>query len=350
MSNRSIMKIKLSHRFEDLIHIENLLLAWEEFLKGKKKKKDVQEFQFNLMDNILSLHYDLSNGKYRHGGYQEFNISDPKPRIIHKATVRDRLLHRAVYRILYPFFDDTFIADSFSCRNDKGTHKAMKRFLAFSRIVSKNNTRTCWVLKCDIKKFFASIDQTTLIKILDERIADKRIISLLKEIISSFKSHSSISLANQTAVGFARPAIGLPLGNLTSQLFSNVYMNEFDQFVKQRLKIKYYIRYADDFVIFSQDKQYLEKLIPLIKEFLQNNLKLTLHPDKIYMKTLSSGVDFLGWTHFFDHRVLRTVTKRRMFKRLAISQKPETLNSYMGLLKHGNSYAIREKLIDQADF
>src|SRR3990167_9154375 len=166
------MKITDSHRFEDVIHLENLLLAWQEFLPGKRKKKDVQKFQLHLMDNILALHQDLASGAYRHGGYQQFNISDPKPRIIHKATVRDRLLHRAVYRILYPFFDDTFIADSFSCRKDKGTHRAMERFKRFAYIVSKNNTKTCWILKCDIKKFFHSIDQTILLRLLSERITD----------------------------------------------------------------------------------------------------------------------------------------------------------------------------------
>lgn len=237
------------------------------------------------MDNILALHRDLCNGTYRHGSYQEFNINDPKPRIIHKAMVRDRLLHHAVYRVLYPFFDDTFIADSFSCRIDKGTHRAMARFKTFGNIVSKNNTKTCWILKCDIKKFFASIDQDILLKILSERIADKRSAHLLQEIISSFNS--------------GRESIGLPLGNLTSQLFSNVYLNEFDQFVKHTLKVRYYIRYADDFVILSPDKKYLENIIPAIAEFLQNTLKLTLHPDKIFIKTLYSGVDFLGWVNFF---------------------------------------------------
>ncbi len=161
------------------------------------------------MDNMLSLHRDLGNGNYKHGGYREFNISDPKPRIIHKATVRDRLLHHAVYRILYPFFDKTFIADSFSCRIGEGTHRAINRFRNFACIVSKNDTKTCWILKCDIKKFFASIDQDTLMKILDERIKDKRIISLLGEIIASFSAGGGKT--------------GLPLGNLTSQLFSNVY-------------------------------------------------------------------------------------------------------------------------------
>ena len=324
------MKITDSHRFEDVIHLENLLLAWQEFLPGKRKKKDVQKFQLHLMDNILALHQDLTSGAYRHGGYQQFNISDPKSRIIHKATVRDRLLHHAVYRILYPFFDDTFIADSFSCRVEKGTHKALRRFRDFGRIVSKNNTRACWILKCDIKKFFASIDQNTLLNILDGRISDKRIVRLVENIIVSFNS--------------GRPRTGLPLGNLTSQLFCNIYMNQFDQFVKHQLKVKHYIRYADDFVIFSKDKKYLEDTILNIGGFLENKLKLTLHPDKVFIKTLSSGVDFLGWIHFFDHRVLRTVTKRRMLTKLVKTQKLEVVNSYLGLLKYGNSYKLKEKL------
>ena len=321
------MKIICNHRFEDLIHIENLLLAWQEFLRGKKNKKDVQEFQINLMDNILSLHYDLASGVYRHGGYQEFKINDPKPRLIHKATVRDRLLHHAVYRILYPFFDDIFIADSFSCRNEKGAHRAMTRFKKFAGIVSKNNTRTCWILKCDVRKFFASIDQNILLKILDARISDKRIVALLKEITGSFNSP-----------GVGHLGIGLPLGNLTSQLFSNAHLNEFDQFVKHKLKVKYYIRYADDFVIFSESKEYLENMVIGIGEFLRQKLKLTLHPEKIFIKTLAQGMDFLGWTHFFDHRVLRTVTKKRMFRKI----NKNNASSYLGLLKHGNTAKIRQ--------
>src|SRR3989344_2955229 len=149
------MKIQLSHNFEDIISTENLLEAWEEFVNGKRSKKDVQEFSLHLMDNILSLHQDLANHSYRHGGYKAFNISDPKPRSIHKANVRDRLIHHAIYRVLYPFFDRTFIADSFSCRLRKGTHKSLDRFRSFAYKASKNNTRTCWILKCDIRKFFA---------------------------------------------------------------------------------------------------------------------------------------------------------------------------------------------------
>ncbi|MDD5011844.1 MAG: reverse transcriptase domain-containing protein, partial [Phycisphaerae bacterium] len=183
------MIIILQHKYEDIISVENILEAWQEFLPGKRNKPDVQEFSLRLMDNIFDLHYDLANNTYKHGGYQQFKINDPKPRIIHKASVRDRLLHHAVYRIQYPFFDKTFISDSFSCRNNKGTHKAINRFREFGYIVSKNNTKTCWVLKCDIKKFFASVNQDILINTLEQYIPNKEIINLLKEIIFSFKSN-----------------------------------------------------------------------------------------------------------------------------------------------------------------
>jgi RNA-directed DNA polymerase len=218
------MKIQLSHKFEDMISLDNLLLAWQEFLRGKRNRKDVQEFSANLMDNIFSLHHDLLYQTYRHGGYKAFKINDPKPRDIHKASVRDRLLHHAVYRILYPFFAKTFIADSYSCQIGKGTHKALDKFRQFACRTSKNNTQTCYVLKGDIRKFFASIDHNILLEILNEYIPDKNIIWLLEKIISSFSS--------------IKKGVGLPLGNLTSQLFVNIYMNKFDQFVKHGLRNK----------------------------------------------------------------------------------------------------------------
>lgn len=325
------MKIQLRHTFEDIINIENLLEAWKEFVRGKRNKSDVQEFSLKLMDNLFVIHEDLISYRYRHGGYQAFNISDPKPRNIHKANVRDRLLHRAIYRVLYPFFDKTFIPDSYSCRIKKGTHKALNRFHAFTHIVSHNHTRTCWILKCDVKKFFASIDHKVLLDILNSYIPNKQIIWLIEEIIESFS---------------VKPDIGLPLGNLTSQLLVNIYMNEFDQFVKHKLKVKYYIRYVDDFIVLSSNRKELENFIPLIRDFLSEKLKLDLHPQKVMIKTLASGVDFLGWVNFPDHRVLRTATKRRAFRRINTHPTSETINSYLGLLSHGNTHKIRDKLLN----
>lgn len=165
-----------------------------------------------------------------------------------------------------------------------------------------------------------------LIKILRAYIPDADILQLLGEVVGSFSS--------------ASPGIGLPLGNLTSQLLVNIYMNEFDQFIKHKLKASHYIRYADDFVILSEDRRLLERHLPVIRDFFYSELKLELHPDKVFIKTLASGVDFLGWIHFPDHRVLRTSTKKRMLKKAAKTEKPESRHSYMGLLSHGNAYKL----------
>lgn len=324
-------RIVCSHGYDDIISAENLLLAWREFKRGKTQKKDVQEFEMRLMENILSLHSDLMQKTYTHGGYEAFTISDPKRRDIHKASVRDRLLHHAIYRVLYLFFDKTFIVDSYSCRNRKGTHKAMKRFEIFGRKVSRNNIKTCWVLKCDIRKFFASIDQEILLSILRGYIKDENIMWLLERVVVSFEG-----------IGMGK---GLPLGSLTSQLLVNIYMNEFDQFVKHKLKSRYYIRYADDFVFLYEDRKYLESLVPLISQFLEMRLMLTLHPDKLFLKTLASGADFLGWVHFQKHRVLRSTTKRRMFRKVEKSRGREAvIESYLGLLRHGKTRKLQKKV------
>ena len=310
--------------------MDNLLVSWQEFLCGKRKRKDISQFSVNLMENLFILHSELTSKTYVHGGYTAFKINDPKPRDIHKATVKDRLLHHAIYRILYPYFDRKFIFDSYSCRIGKGTHKAMNRFREFGRIVSKNNTRTVLILKCDIRKFFANIDHQILKNILAKHIGDKDVLCLLEKIIASF--------------GSTKKGAGLPLGNLTSQLLVNIYMNIFDHFVKRELKVKYYIRYADDFVILSENKNILENLLSKISDFLEQNLKLELHPNKVYIKTLASGVDFLGWIHFSDHRVLRTATKNRMYRKINIEAKPDAYQSYLGIIGHGNSHKITNSI------
>lgn len=210
----------LIHRYDNIISLSNLLISWKEFLKGKSKRKDVQEFSSKLLENLIDIHIDLKNKNYTHGGYIAFNISDPKPRNIHKALVRDRVLHHLLYKELYPYFDTKFIFDSYSCRKNKGTHKALERFENFGRKVSKNYTKQCFVLKCDIRKFFASIDHHVLKDILEKHIKDKDLLSLLNNIIKSFSP-------------------GLPLGNLTSQLLVNIYMNEFDQWVKHNFRERY---------------------------------------------------------------------------------------------------------------
>ncbi len=172
--------------FNKIIFLENLFAAWREFCRGKRKKCDVQDFERHLEDNIFSLRRKLVDEIYRHGSYEQFNIFDPKFRVIHKATVRDRLVHHAVYRILNPIFERSFIFDSYSCRVGKGTHKAVDRLEQFARKVSRNYSGPCWALKCDIRKFFASVDHEILFKIIARRISDPRAFLLLRKIIESY--------------------------------------------------------------------------------------------------------------------------------------------------------------------
>lgn len=277
-------------KYDAIVTFENLFFAWKEFVRDKSKKSDVAMFSTKLMDNLQNLYIELKERRYKHSDYVAFKINDPKPRDIHKALVRDRIVHHLLYKNLYEFFDGIFIYGSYSCRINKGTHRAINWFRSYVLKVSKNKTKQCYILKCDIRKFFASINHDILKSILLEKIQDKEILFLLENIIDSFPK-------------------GLPLGNLTSQLLVNVYMNEFDWFVKRVLKVNYYIRYADDFVVVSQNKEYLECILQRIEQFLFEKLKLTLHPDKVFIKTIYSGVDFLGWVEFSNYRVLRTSTK-----------------------------------------
>ena len=307
--------------------------AFNEFKNNKRNKTDVAEFSINVIGNLYSLHNDLISGSYRHGGYEHFKINDPKPRDIHKASVRDRIVHHCLYRSLYDYFNKFFICDSYSCRFGKGTHKALDQFFKFGMSESLSNKKTIWILKCDIKKCFASVDQNILKIILKGHIFCPKILSVINSVVDSFNS------------GFVGK--GLPLGNLTSQLFINIYLNELDQVIKKIFNIDKYVRYADDFVIFSKDKDYLLELTPKIAIFLEKELKLLLHPDKIHLKTFSSGMDFLGWVHFSNHRVLRTSTKKRMFRKIIEKDgKKSVVESYLGMLNHGNAHKLSLKVKD----
>lgn len=172
--------------FQIIVSSENLFSAWDEFRKGKERKADVAAFAWLLEENIFQLQRQLQSGRYRHGPYTSFHIRDPKPRHIHKATVGDRIVHHAVFKVLNPIFEPTFIADSFSCRIGKGTHKGVEQLHAMLRKVSRNTTRPCFALKCDIRKFFASVDQVILMQLIRKKIADATTLLLIEELIGSY--------------------------------------------------------------------------------------------------------------------------------------------------------------------
>lgn len=324
--------MKAGHLYHQITSIDNLFQAWSEFKKGKRNKKDVQAFEMNLEDNLFALHEELKNKTYKHYAYTAFNIYDPKFRNIHKATVTDRIVHHAVVSKLEPLFDKTFIFDSYSSRKNKGMHKAVKRLAVFIRKVSKNYNGKCFILKLDIKKFFASVDQEILLNCIMEKIADENLMWLVKNILKTF--------SNST---------GIPIGNLTSQIFANIYLNELDKFIKQQLYIKYYIRYADDFVILSQDSKSLNSLIPQINQFLKNNLKLLIHQDKLVVRKYNQGVDFLGYIVLPHYILPRTKTVKRMFKKLEEKRHLENFNqsiaSYLGYLRHANTHKLQKEIL-----
>ena len=335
--------------YDNLISIENIFQAWDEFKKGKLKKKDVMEFYRNLEDNLFQLHRKLKNKIYQHGSYKDFYVNDPKRRHIHKASISDRIVHHLLYKYLYNIFDKTFIFDSYSCRLNKGTHKAVKRLEKFTRKVSKNYSGQCWALKCDIKKFFASVDHKILKNLIGRKVKDKNILWLVGEVIDSF----------QLGV---EPLKGIPLGNLTSQIFANIYLNELDKFAKHKLNIRYYIRYADDFVIISESKKVLQALEKPVSNFLFRSLNLKLHPKKIIFRKLSWGIDFLGYIVLSNYILVRTKTKRRIFTRIGIKiieRKKgiisnyfleQTVQSYLGILKHSNGYTLSQRLKNEIWF
>lgn len=315
-----------STNFCDVISPENLLRAWKKFRRGKRSKREVAEFEFSLEENLFSLHERLAQGVWTADPYVERRIADPKPRLIHIASVRDRVFFQAVYQTLYQIFDKTFIHDSYASREGKGNHAGVKCFEVFARKVSANYTKSSFVLKCDIRKFFDSIDHKVLFSLISRRVTDTNLFSLIYRIISSFET---------------APHKGLPLGNVTSQIFANIYLNELDQFVKHTLKAKYYIRYCDDFVILENNRAVLEKLIENLRDFLHKELLLKLHPCKVTIRKLQQGTDFLGYVALPYYRVLRTRTKRRMLKRV----NEKNLASYLGMLVHCRGERLRRNLL-----
>lgn len=329
----------------DFISIEKLFQAWEEFRTGKKKKDDVLSFEYHLEDNLFNLYQKLKEKTYEHGSYKSFYVRDPKVRHIHKAKVADRVVHHLISKRLEKIFDKTFYEHSYSCRKNKGTHKAVKAFIKMARKASKNNTSKLYILKCDIKKFFASVDHQVLKNALGTKISDPYFLWLLDEVIDSFQ----MGLTN--APLFSQ---GMPIGNLTSQLFANIYLDLLDQFMKHELKVKYYIRYADDFAILSENKSYLESLLFKIDKFLNQELKLSLHPNKISIRDYYLGIDFLGYIVFPYYVIPRTKTRRRLFKKIykkiqavrnnqsTLGSLNQTTQSYLGHLSHANTFKLTQ--------
>lgn len=327
--------------WQQLCSSENLLLAFQKARKGKTQKIYVKDFEKNLKENLLRLKIELVFHYYKPKKLTTFVIRDPKTRKISKSTFRDRVIHHAICNILEPIYENYFIYDSYANRKGKGTLKAIERFDYFKRKVSKNNTKACYILKADIKQYFETVDHQVLIAILQKKIKDKRLINLIKIILNNYETKEK--------------GKGMPLGNLTSQFFANVYLHELDHFVKHKLKIKYYVRYVDDFVIFESSQEKVMGYQKQINSFLNQKLYITLHEGKTKVISLERGVTFLGLRIFYHHRLLKKSNLRKIQRRIQEQKQmfenkkilyDSVYNSLEGVfayLSHANTHTWRER-------
>lgn len=333
--------------FSGFASLPNLYLAWRQFRSGKRERGDVIAFERNLEKELFKLSEDLSAGTYAHGNYQRFFVRDPKFRAIHKASVRDRVIHQALYNVLYPLFNRKFFFDSYSSRLGKGTQAAIRRLWQFLGKASKNFTTEVYIFHGDVDNFFGSVDHNILFEFLSREIKDRQYLNLCKQIIISHNG----KFVKGSGDDNAEIGKGIPLGNLTSQVFANIYLHELDYFVKQTLKVPYYARYNDDFFIVSANKDFLKEVSIIIQGFLRSRLKLIVPDDKAITKSLSSGVDILGAVAF-PHGL---VPRRRLGKAaIAVSNKTLEkgytskrgiqLSSYIGLLSKSKSFLLKERL------
>ncbi len=246
-----------------MIALDHLFLCWSQFRRGKRKRKDVQIFERHLEDEIFQLHEDLKTQKYRHDDYIKFYVFDPKERRISKAAIRDRLVHHMVYNLLTAVYEPKFIFHSFACRLGKGTHIGIHHLNRMLKKASLNNTRPVYGLKMDVRRFFDTLHHSTLKKLLKRQMKDPQVLNLIDLIIDSFNISTNIEGKR-----------GIPLGNVTSQVFSNIYLHELDLFVKHQLKEPFYLRYSDDFMLISDDPIHLKSLVAPISQFLAKTLQL----------------------------------------------------------------------------
>lgn len=315
--------------------------------KGKRKTAKCMEFELRLEENLINLLNHLQYGSYELGGYRSFLVHEPKTRVITALNdFEDRIVQHAVMAAIEPIWEARFISDSYACRVGKGTHKGADKAQEFLRECLREHGKI-YALKADIRRYFASIHHDTLKSILSKKIADKRMLELLFKIIDSYHEPG-------------RPGYGIPIGNLTSQLFANIYLNELDQYVKCRLRIKRYVRYVDDWVIISHDKEELQALRKQLSFWLADNLQLELnHKTQVFPVAVKNGrgLDFLGY-HLWPHkRRLRKASLSRFKRRVRRLQRlyanreitakeiGQQLASWIAHARHGDASAAVEKYL-----
>jgi retron-type reverse transcriptase len=348
---------RANHLFPQIIAFENLLRASSKARRGKRFRRSTALFELNLEKNLFRTIRLLETKTYAPGEYTDFLIHDPKTRRISAAPYRDRVIHHALINVIEPLIGKSFIYDTYACIKGKGTHKAVARYRKF---LPKNR----FVLKCDIRQYFFSIDHAILREQFRHKIKCRDTLWLVDQIIASKQWPAQAPLEYFAGDDLFTPVSrkkGIPIGNLTSQFFANLYLNDFDHFIKQTLGCRHYIRYCDDFVVFGNDKYQLKDTKQSITEYLAT-LRLRLHPHKSRVFRTKEGVDFLGYRIYPDFmRVRKNNVKRfrkrlrmmaRLYKegRIGLQDIQSSIHSWIGHVKHADSYGLREEILSSAVF
>lgn len=367
--------------------LNDLYKAFNDARKHKNSKKYVKVFRRNLSTNLKQLRDELWNDTYQPEPSSCFIVNHPKKREVFAAHFRDRIVHHLYYNYTHNLFERTFVRDCYACIKGRGTHDGIKRLRSQIQSSSSNYTKKCYVMKMDLTGYFMHINRDLVSKIAIETI-DKmkghqsdiigktweeklpiefvkkltKQIALLNPTINCHFSSAKeewIGLPHSKSLFHVEEGSGLPIGNLTSQLFSNIYLNKLDQFIKRTLKCRYYGRYVDDFYIVSTDKNFLLSVLPKIKLFLEKELKIQLNDGKTIITTVQQGVEFLGayikpYRTYISNQSLKRI-KCQLFDiefKNDIGDKNivASINSFLGIMKHYSSFNIRKNLFDSLLF
>lgn len=345
-----------NHLWPAVVSFENLLLAARKAQKGKRFKENTAQFNLELEKELLQLQKELIDRTYQPGRYKVFIVQEPVRRMISAAPYRDRVVHHALCNIIEPLFERGFIHDTYANRKYKGTHKAVDRFQSYLR-------KYRFVLKCDIRKYFPSIDHDILYTAITRRIADPDVLRLVRTIIENSNSQEPVfdHYDGDDLFSPLERRRGLPIGNLTSQFFANIYLNGFDHFIKDELGCKAYLRYVDDFAVFDDNKKHLWEIKALMDRYLAG-LRLRLHPIKTRVFTAKNGCEFLGFQVYPELRRVKQENVDRFKSRMkrlrncyasgevAVEDINRSVRGWIGHVCHANSFRLRERLFSRMVF
>jgi len=340
--------------YEQLWNWDNLLLAYRRAAKGKRGHANVAAFDYRLEENLIDLQDELVRQSYQPGDYTSFYIHEPKRRLISAAPFRDRVVHHALCNLIEPIFERTFVTGSYANRSGKGTHQALDRVQQLAR-------RHRYVLQCDVRQFFPSIDHAILRAIMARKIEDTQVLWLVDQILAGGagvlrEAYDMEYFAGDDLFAVNRPR-GLPIGNLTSQFWANCYLNPFDHFVLRELRCPGYVRYVDDFLLFGNDKAQLWAWKAAIVARL-TRLRLTIHPGA-HPRPVAEGIPFLGFILFparrrlkrrkgvYYVRKLRTLVRAYKLRRLARTRINASVRGWINHLRYANTIGLRKSILRQ---